>query len=305
MTDTVAGDLYDLVFRGDILPGHSLPAVKQRMMQLFRIDEARVNALFTGAAVPLKRDLTLEMAEKYQQAILKIGADVRLARAGTTQQRQRPARVPAAPLASTSAGSPVIQTPVQASVQTPATEARAPARQTLAERLAAMESQPAPVQPVTQRVSSPASSLPLVDVEEMDAAAAEAVGEQTAKLTNAGLNLAPVGADVLTAAERTPWQAREIDTSGLDLREPGSDLLDAGERQVVVPVSVDVSDLSLAAAGGNLLDESERLPVMMVEVDLEGFSLAPPGSDLGPVAAAKAPPPPDTSHLQVKDPDGQ
>ena len=61
--------LFDIVFRGDLMPGHKLPEVKARLARLFKIDAARVEPLFSGAAVVLKRNLDRATADKYVAAL--------------------------------------------------------------------------------------------------------------------------------------------------------------------------------------------------------------------------------------------
>ena len=68
-------DLYDVVFEGKILPGKNFNTVKAEFAKLFKIlSQQRVNKFFTGHPVVLKKSLTLEQAETYERALLKIGA---------------------------------------------------------------------------------------------------------------------------------------------------------------------------------------------------------------------------------------
>src|SRR5690606_27763711 len=67
---------FDIIFRGDIVLGHQLAEVKLRLQQLFKVDAAKVDALFTGRPVPLKRKLDEATANKYRAALLKAGAQV-------------------------------------------------------------------------------------------------------------------------------------------------------------------------------------------------------------------------------------
>ena len=69
-------ELFDIVFRGDILPGFQLREVKQQLGQLFKVDQARINALFGVGVVSLSRNLDQTMASKYQAVLRKAGADV-------------------------------------------------------------------------------------------------------------------------------------------------------------------------------------------------------------------------------------
>ena len=67
---------FDIIFRGDIVIGHQLQQVKQSLQQLFKADEARIQQLFAGRPVPLKRGLDAATAEKYRAVLFKAGAMV-------------------------------------------------------------------------------------------------------------------------------------------------------------------------------------------------------------------------------------
>lgn len=120
----MSAPLFDIVFRGDILPGKNLVEVKQRLAQLFKADEAKINQLFSGAAVPLKRNLEKAVADKYVAALNQAGADVQLMEAGKLAARQA-------------------KRPVQRRPVTPTPAPTAPAeptpQKTMAERLAEQE----------------------------------------------------------------------------------------------------------------------------------------------------------------------
>lgn len=288
MTGQSTDDLFDLIFRGDILPGHSLPEVKLRMMQLFRIDEVRINALFAAGVVPLKRDLSRADAEKYQQAIHRIGADVRLAPAGTVQQRLRPARAESGATKSPSLAERLATlSPPPASPAAALFSAREPGSAPAA---------PAPVQPPAPAPTHSGSGLPLVSVEEIEDV--EPAGGRAA-VAAGSLSLAPPGTEVLTAAERRVWRPVAIDTSALSVRAAGAELLDRDERAPVAAVVVNIDGLSVAEVGTDLLAAAEKLPVAVVAPDSGGLSLAPVGSVLGQLARGAVPPAPDTGHLQV------
>jgi hypothetical protein len=100
----------EIVFRGDIVVGHTLPEVKQRFGQLFKISAAQVDKLFTGKPVVLKRDLDRSTAEKYQAAISKAGAQVQIIDPGA--KATRTVRLSLAP-----AGSPVLPPSHRAKVE--------------------------------------------------------------------------------------------------------------------------------------------------------------------------------------------
>lgn len=69
---------YDVVFRGDIAPGETLTVVRQRLGDLFRLDETRLNQLFSGRPVVLRRGLDQAGAERFRQVLEEAGALVQL-----------------------------------------------------------------------------------------------------------------------------------------------------------------------------------------------------------------------------------
>lgn len=88
---------YDLLFRGDIVPGRRLDDVKARVRELFQIDDARVAGLFSGRPVLIRRDLGAAEAERYRGALADAGALVELRPAAPpVGEASQPAPVPAA-----------------------------------------------------------------------------------------------------------------------------------------------------------------------------------------------------------------
>lgn len=64
---------YCVLFKGEIQDGHNLDEVKSRMAKMFKMEIAKIEHFFTGKTVVIKKKLTFETAEKYQQAINKAG----------------------------------------------------------------------------------------------------------------------------------------------------------------------------------------------------------------------------------------
>jgi hypothetical protein len=64
----------NLVFRGDIAPGHNFMAVRQRLKDMFRLDDDGINRLFCGRPVTIKKNLAEAEAQKWAAALLKAGA---------------------------------------------------------------------------------------------------------------------------------------------------------------------------------------------------------------------------------------
>jgi hypothetical protein len=182
----MAGPLFDIVFRGDIVNGHNINDVKGRLAQLFRVDSARIEALFGGGLVPLKRDLDEATAEKYRAVLIKAGAQVQVRPAGGAAKGQPEAG---------SAGRPKT---VAASSPSPASATSSSVAGTL--------------------TLAPAGSNLL------DGAAIRKV--QPLNVDVSGITLRPLEGDLLDASEKRPLIAADIDTSDFDLAEPGVDLLE-------------------------------------------------------------------------------
>ncbi|GAB3109389.1 hypothetical protein G8770_13170 [Aestuariicella hydrocarbonica] len=280
--------LYDLIFRGDILPGHRLPEVKAKLAQLFKTDVVKINALFTGGAVPLKRNLDQATAEKYQSVLHKAGAAVQLAEAGKV--RARPA---APPRESTAAAAQPM---------------------TLQQRLALQEAQQAkqiaekarqePQQVEAAEQNTPATSTP-VSAASADSLSPSGSSSEPASMTKpapqTGLSLAPVGVDLLEGQEKPRPTTPVVDVSQITLRPPGDDLLDADERTVVEPVAVRGEQYGLSEPGEDLLRDSEKVSTPAVAIELPDVDLAPVGADMGQLKRDLPDVTPDISGLSLKE----
>jgi ketosteroid isomerase-like protein len=90
--------LFEIAFSGKIVDGADLDSVKQKIATLFKADEARLNQLFSGRRVVVKRQADEITAIKFRGAFQKAGAIcelVELSGAATTRQ------APATPAAAT------------------------------------------------------------------------------------------------------------------------------------------------------------------------------------------------------------
>ena len=63
-----------LVFQGAIADGHRVEQVKSNLAKLLKVDEKKVESLFTKDSVILKKGLNHESAVRYREALLKAGA---------------------------------------------------------------------------------------------------------------------------------------------------------------------------------------------------------------------------------------
>lgn len=244
---------FDIIFRGDIVFGHQLAEVKVRLQQLFKADAAKIDALFTGRPVPLKRNLDEATANKYRDALIKAGAMVEVC-----------------PTASSPANAAPKPAPVARREPEPAH-----ARWTLAplgsDLLPARErpATPAPVQVDISSLSLRPAEGNLVDNSEVQE-------EVFAQVIAPDLGLAAVGEDLISADEKFELPLVEIELEDWEIAEAGSDLLTEDERQIVLPAIIEVGDFGLAPAGSDL--GQIKPDVKPVNPDISGLRLADSGN---------------------------
>lgn len=226
---------FDIVFRGDIVIGHSLADVKLRLQQLFKTDAAKVDALFTGRPVPLKRNLDEATAQKYRDVLLKSGALVEVVPAGKFNTPSAPAK------------------PVNAPTTSPAPAAVIP-QKTVVWTLAPVGTRlvDAAYRPVVQAPAIDTSHLSIRPQAGNLVDSSEKKPEPVATVTAPSLGLAEVGADLISADEKMELPILEIEVEDWGIAALGSDLVAASERPVVAPVAVAVGDYGLAPAGSDL-----------------------------------------------------
>lgn len=243
-------DQYRLVYSGEVLQGQHPAVVKKRLAAVLKLSDERVEVLFCGKPVVVKKAIDKENAARYQAVFEKAGAQLRVL-------------------------------PLEGSTEEP-------------------------------------SAAPATDPH-ADAGAANPTPAETAE----GLQVLPVGVDLLTADERPATTDTDIDTSHLSvqgavfavdeaaqappgpdvdhitLAELGAQLGDANSQQVVV-AEVDV-EFSLAQVGAIIGAVDAAAPAAAVDMDAVDFDVAEPGADMDTSEKAPPPSPPDTSHLKVDD----
>ena len=239
---------FDIIFRGDIVFGHQLADVKMRLQQLFKADAAKVDALFSGRPVPLKRGLDQASAQKYKDALMKAGAQVEILVMGETKA----VSVPAAQIA---------PEPVKAA-----------APLTLAQRL---EQQAAADKEVAEKVALKGEQ------EQREQAARDTAQGVTSNATQGGWSLAPVGAYMLQPSKDATEEPMTIDTSAISLRpaEAGN-ILDVNEQPAEPVATVIAPNFEVAEAGADLVRADEKMDLPLLEIELEDWGLADLGEDL-------------------------
>ena len=65
---------FEVIFRGDVVPGQSVLEVKSRLAELFGVPPAKVEQMFSGRPVVIKRDLDEGAAARYRAVLKDAGA---------------------------------------------------------------------------------------------------------------------------------------------------------------------------------------------------------------------------------------
>jgi uncharacterized protein YbjQ (UPF0145 family) len=67
-------DQYDIIFEGKTAPGKEIDSVKQALMKLLKANADRVEQLFVGKPVSIRKNVDAATAEKYRKALEAAGA---------------------------------------------------------------------------------------------------------------------------------------------------------------------------------------------------------------------------------------
>jgi len=257
-------ETFSVIFRGDILPGHNLPEVKSRMAQLFKLDDAKLAAVFSGKPVALKKDCDPATAEKLKAVLTKAGAEVEV----------RPNSPVAGP--SSLAPAPPSPPPVAVAPIKPTPTPQAPAAPTHSGELKV-----APVGMVLTEAERATQRKAPVQVK-IDHIALE-------KRANSFM-----AADEKPVAKRPPIQAPDF-----GIAPTGGDLLKPEEKKVVEELQLDLSAYQVAELGADILPEDQKIALPVMEIEELNADLAPVGSEMGQIKKAPPPPPPKTDHLKL------
>lgn len=237
--------LFDIVFRGDIVAGHSIQDVKARLGQLFKVDAPKVDALFAGGAVPLKRNVDQATAEKYKAVLTKAGAQVQVRPADTATKSQVK-----------SAARPVPQTAAQ--VQPQPKQGPSPAGRDRDQTPTLSSSTSFSLAPAGSNLLSP-SETRQVPARNLDLSA---------------ISIKPMEGDLLEASEKPPVVSADIQVIDYGVAEAGADLL-AGFRREELPLPEVDPDFDLAEIGADLLEIADRQNHTTVDVDTSHLDVLP------------------------------
>lgn len=229
---------FDLIFSGELVAGFELAQVKKNVQALFRIDDAKVNLLFAGKPVPLRKGLDADAANKYRVAMKKAGArvDVVLSR-DPPPEAAKPAAQPAAAKSSATVAQPQTGTAIFTT---------------------ALGAQPAAAAQPRQPIKAP--DFGLAAAGSVLLRPEERIQVETEEVDVSHLSVTPQKGNLLTAEELERPPGISVTVPELDLADVGSDLLLPEERQNREPVVVDISALSLGKPGERLAPPSPKPP---------------------------------------------
>jgi hypothetical protein len=221
---------FAVVFRGRLVEGADPAAVRANLARLFNADAERIEKMFSGQSVIIKKGLDEAGAKKYQAALAKAGALVELARTAPAATAPAPAAQPATPATAPASPAPATAAPVvpaAAATETRASAAPSVPPQTIPTAFASGE--------VPAAIEASVDEPGVVLVEYQPPAAPDIATDH--------LSVAEAGV-TLVDAEPVPEPA--YDLSALSLDPPGTTL--AEPRHVEAP-DYDFEGLSVADNG--------------------------------------------------------
>lgn len=221
-------ELFDLIFQGEIVKNIDERLARKNVQQLFKIPAAKIDALFSGKPVVLKRGLNMDVANKYRVAIKKAGAVVNVVAQAAPIQKSDSSRA---------------QEKVSNVVATPSAEP-----QTIAASGFTVAPAGADVLKADERevVVEKTFDLSAFSVRESDGPLLDP--DETLKEASLDIevnwSVAPAGSELLTEEQKEHRGSVTLDLSALSLAEVGVTLVEAKEDTARAP---DVSHLSLKA----------------------------------------------------------
>lgn len=273
---------FDIIFRGDIVLGQQLAEVKLRLQQLFKTDAAKVESLFSGRPVPLKRGLDHASAQKYKAALLQAGAQVDIVASSVAATPATPmpladkpnpvsARVePMAPVINTSV-SPAINTTVSPVITTSVSPA---------------------INPANWSVAAVGSDI---------LAPAERAHSEPKAIDISALSLRPEGGNILDDSEQPAVIVAQVNIPNFNLAAVGEDLVRADEKVSLPLAEITLENWSLAETGADLISASEKPQVDIPVIHIPELGLAPVGADLGQLKRPVEAVVPDISAIRLAD----
>jgi hypothetical protein len=248
-TDNSNKDSYAIIFRGDIVMGYNLLDVKANLKKVFKSDDARIDSLFTGKAVPLKRSLTQQEAEHYKEVLAQAGAVVSIEASDVTRQLAK-----------------------QQVVRKEAARKESSKKQTLSHSKPTKLADNVP-EKETQKVGGVDWQLAPVGANLSDSKTKQV---KTADVHIEHLAVLPQKGNLISDDERLPEAESVINVDELDweLTPYGESLLKEAERKKIIPVDIHISELSIAEAGSNLLKPEDKKVIPPLDINTDHIQLS-------------------------------
>ena len=215
---------FAVVFKGQLVEGADPAQVRAKLAKLFNADAARVEAMFSGKTVIVKKGIDEDTAKQYKAVLAKAGAVALVARTGNKAQesaKQAQVEVAKEPAA---AVPPTVDASTSAQAEPPAADTSAPEQAPAADE---SKAQSGPPEAIDATIAEP--GVILVEYKHLEAP----------DIDTSHLDVAEVGVDLV---EYKTVEAPEFDLSGLTLDAPGPTL---AEPRQIVPPEIDTSSLSL------------------------------------------------------------
>ena len=266
---------YDIYFRGEALEGFTIDTVKNNVAQLFKAAPDKVDMLFSGKVVPLKKNLDKPTAAKFKQALDKAGAKIYIKLSAETNTAATPTASHAPTETATAQKTVPEQKPTAVTLEKPAANQASATNTTpddfASDNLVILPPGSDVLRPeerhAVEAVNVDTSSIRMASV--FDTPEVDTPPPPPAPDTS-HISAAPVGADILEGVKKEA-PPPPPDVSNINISEPGADMSEMVEK-MPIPPSPDISHLSMATAGADLL---------------EGIQKETP------------PPPPDISHIHL------
>ena len=245
----MSGNTFAVVFSGRVAEGASVEQVKGNVAKLFKVEVAKIERLFSGARVAIKKGVDEATAKKYQMALAKAGALCEVVNVAAAKAQ---------------AGKSAPQQPAR-SASRPATGSNA---------------KPAPATPSARETRNTTSGLTKSVVKE----APGGLGDfANVKVDDPGVVLvqhqevAPLQVDLsglsmdqpgATLGEHQEASPPQVDISGISMAEAGAEI---GKAEEVPDLAVDLGGLSMDEPGATLV-EHEEVPEPQIDTSKLSFS---------------------------------
>lgn len=224
---------YSVVFRGDIVVGENLDDVKLKLKKIFKADDSKITALFSGRAVSLKTKLNEEDAKKYQRVLKQAGVivSIELAESSVNPESKSKARA----LPKNSDPSPVNSS--DSNQNNAADWELAPVGSLLQDKQVTREAE----------ISINLEHLTVMPQEGNLLSDSERIAslESTIDVDLLEWELTPYGEALIKEEERVKVEAVDVDISYLDVTEKEGNLIKDNERNTLKEITIDTSHLSL------------------------------------------------------------